>query len=136
MKALSFLGFDMKVLNNAISWVYTLLALLTAHWLIYNFTIYHFKMYSYSITCTCGVCNSCQVNQVIVFRVQHSNRLYTTIHIKEAISLDLVRALLEYRSQRRHTTTKHNFSEPFSMYKTNRFHFSVRVYCNRSRKML
>ncbi len=64
--------------------------------------------------------------------------IYTTIHINEAISLVLVRALLEYRSR----MTSHNketfFSEQFRailMYKTNRFHFAVRMYCNRSRKM-
>ena len=39
--------------------------------------------------------------------------LYTTIHINEAISLVLVRALLEYRSRMTSQQQKHNFSEHF-----------------------
>ncbi len=70
----------------------------------------------------------------MAFHKQMCNKHYTTIHINEAISLVLVRALLEYRSQ----MTSHN-NKPIAFralltYKTHRFHLPCVCTVNTSRK--
>ena len=57
----------------------------------------------------------------------HNIYIYTTFHINEAISLVLVRMLLEYTARMTSNNNK-TFSEQFRallMYKTNRFYFAV-----------